>query len=86
MSNNVPLQFELDAFACPRILRIAYNAPIGTELGEHGDCDVAIYATPVGTDKAQLIGGVTAQAVVPRPCHLLGRWLAWRVNRLEPPG
>jgi len=64
-------EFKLDAFDCPRILHLTYNAPRGAEPGDHGDCDVAIYATPEG-GKPQLIGGVTAQTIIPEPCHFVG--------------
>jgi hypothetical protein len=64
--------FTQAAFDCPHILRVDFEAPKGTELGQQGDCDVAVYATPQGTDKAQLIGGVTVRTIVPKPCQFTG--------------
>jgi hypothetical protein len=64
-------EFQLDAFSCPRMVRVNNTAPPKAEIGEHGDCDVAVYATPEG-GKTQLIGGVTAQTIVPKPCHFVG--------------
>jgi hypothetical protein len=63
--------FVLDAFSCPRKMRVTFNAPKGTEPGQHADCDIAVYATPEG-GKTQLIGGVTAQTIVPKPCRFVG--------------
>jgi hypothetical protein len=63
--------FVLDAFSCPRKMRVAFNAPKGTRAGDHADCDIAVFATPEG-GKTQLIGGVTAQTIVPKPCRFVG--------------
>lgn len=58
---------------CPRNVRIQYNAPANTPPGERGDCEVAVFATPTdGSGKRQLIGGVTVQTYVPRPCRVVG--------------
>lgn len=64
-------EFQLEAFSCPRMVRIENTAPREAKLGEFGDCDMAIYATPEG-GKTQLIGGVTAETIVPKPCHFVG--------------
>jgi len=53
-------------------MQVRFDAPKDTELGEHGDCDVAVYATPEGTEKPRLIGGITAQTIVPKPCRFEG--------------
>jgi subtilisin family serine protease len=64
--------FVLQPFECPHMLRVAFNAPKGTEPGQHENCEVAVYATPEKTDKRQLIGGVTLQTIVPKPCQFVG--------------
>jgi len=65
--------FELDPFEdCPRNVRVTFNAPAGTKAGEHATCDLAVYATPRGEERAQLIGGVTMETYVPKPCRMLG--------------
>jgi hypothetical protein len=64
--------FVLEPFECPRQLRVAFNAPKGTEPGQHEDCEVAVYATPKGSEKRQLIGGVTLETIVPKPCQFAG--------------
>jgi hypothetical protein len=66
------VNFTQGAFECPHTLHINFEAPKGTELGQQGDCEVGVYATPHGTEKAQLIGGVTARTIVPKPCHFTG--------------
>lgn len=56
---------------CPRTVRVAFNAPKGAQVGDRADCDVAVWATPAG-DKRRLIGGVTVQTYVPKPCRIAG--------------
>jgi subtilisin family serine protease len=66
-------EFTLDPFRdCPRQLRVTFDAPRGTPPGEHADCNVAVYATPEGDKKPRLIGGVTVQTFVPKPCQAEG--------------
>lgn len=66
--------FMLSPFEdCPRKLRVPFNAPPGALPGERANCDIAVYATPEGSDKAVLIGGVTVQTFVPKPCRIVGQ-------------
>lgn len=64
--------FLLEPFECPRMLRVAFQAPKGAEPGQHEKCEVAVYATPEKTDRKQLIGGVTVETLVPKPCQFVG--------------
>jgi len=65
--------FELDPFEdCPRKVRVAFNAPKDTKPGERATCDLAVYATPRGEERARLIGGVSMETYVPKPCRMLG--------------
>lgn len=64
--------FTLQPFECPRMLRIEFAAPRGTEPGQHENCEVAVFATPENNDKRRLIGGVTVQTIVPKPCPFVG--------------
>jgi subtilisin family serine protease len=61
--------FVLQPFGCPRMVRVEFMAPRGTREGSSEKCMMDAYATPQGSDKRQLIGGVTMQTVVPAPCH-----------------
>ncbi len=64
--------FTLDPFKdCPRQIEVTYDAPAGTPAGERANCEVAVYATPQG-GRTQLIGGVTVQTFVPKPCRMMG--------------
>ena len=66
-------RFRLDPFRdCPRDVEVAFDAPDGAKVGERADCDVAILARPVNTDRAVEIGGVTVQTFVPKPCRIIG--------------
>jgi subtilisin family serine protease len=51
----------------PRNLSLALTAPHGALPGETANCNFAVYATPRGSEKPVLIGGVTAQTFVPKP-------------------
>lgn len=64
--------FTLQAFDCPRMVRVDFTAPRDTKPGQFENCEMAVYATPENTGKRQLIGGVTMQTVVPEPCQLNG--------------
>lgn len=64
--------FTLDPFEdCPRQIQVTFAAPPGAGPGDRANCEVAVYATPEG-GKTQLIGGVTVQTLVPRPCRMIG--------------
>jgi hypothetical protein len=65
--------FLLDPSDCPRKIRVSFDAPIGTVPGEKANCDIAVYATPKGSGKPMLIGGVTTQTFVPKPCRMIGQ-------------
>jgi len=61
--------FTLDPFQdCPRNIRVTFDAPRGTLPGERANCNVGVLATPRGADRPTLIGGVTVQTFVPKPC------------------
>lgn len=67
-----PETFTHDPLAdCPRQVRITYDAPAGVRPGERGNCDVSVFATPQG-EARRLIGGVTVQTFVPKPCRVVG--------------
>lgn len=57
---------------CPQEVRVVFNAPRGTRPGERANCDVAVYGLPEGAKEPRLIGGVTVQTFVPRPCRTVG--------------
>ena len=62
-------KFTLGPFECPRDLKVTYHAPKEARPGDRADCDVAIFATPTqGDGRERLIGGVTVQTFVPKPC------------------
>jgi subtilisin family serine protease len=64
--------FTLDPFQdCPRTVKVDFHAPDNAKPGEFASCDIGVVATPE-EGKEQLIGGVTVQTIVPRPCRLLG--------------
>jgi len=64
--------FTLDPFKeCPRQLRVTFDAPREARPGDRANCEIGIYATPEG-GRAQLIGGVTVQTFVPKPCRMTG--------------
>ncbi len=66
--------FILDPLTdCSRDIKITFTPPPGTPSGEKGNCNVAVFATPKESDKPILIGGVTAQAVIPKPCKVVGQ-------------
>jgi hypothetical protein len=67
-------QFTLQPTDCPFDLQITYDAPAGTPPGETAKCQVAVFATPEG-GKTRLLGGVTAQTIVPKPCEVYGQVL-----------
>ena len=68
--------FTMGAFDCPHEMQVEYVAPVATKPGEHGDCDVGVYATPQGTEKPVLIGGVTVETLMPKPCRFVGTVLS----------
>ena len=64
--------FTLDPFKeCPRELLVTFDAPYGARPGDRANCQIGVYATPEG-GKTQLIGGVTVQTFVPKPCRMNG--------------
>lgn len=56
----------------PKEVQITFDAPRDARIGEQADCDVAVYARPVGKEKDILIGGVTVRTFVPKPCRIIG--------------
>ena len=67
-----PETFTHDPLAdCPRQVRVTYDAPAGARPGERANCDIAVFATPRGQER-RLIGGVTVQTFVPKPCRVVG--------------
>jgi hypothetical protein len=59
---------------CPKTIKITYDAPREAEIGDRADCDIAVFARPEGEKKDFLIGGVTVQSFVPKPCRIIG-WI-----------
>ena len=65
--------FKIDPFNdCPRKVRVQFEAPAGAAPGEFANCDIAVTATPEG-GRPVVIGGVTAQTFVPKPCRMIGK-------------
>jgi len=64
--------FTLQAFDCPRMVRVDFTVPKETRPGQFENCEMSVYATPQNTDKRQLIGGVTMQTIVPQACQVAG--------------
>jgi len=56
---------------CPRDVRVRFAPPKGTEPGQRGTCDIAVVAVPLGQERPRLVGGVTVETYVPRPCRML---------------
>ena len=66
-------KFRLDPFEdCPRQIRVTFDPPEGAPPGEMASCDVAVFATPEGTETPLPIGGVTVRTFVPRRCRVVG--------------
>ncbi len=65
--------FSLHPFAdCPKQVRVTFDPPGNARPGERANCDVGVYATPEGTRQPRLIGGVTVQTFIPKPCRVVG--------------
>ena len=65
--------FNLDPFTdCARNVKVTFDAPAGTRVGQRANCNIAIRATPKGDKESRLIGGVTVQTYVPKPCRMVG--------------
>jgi len=65
--------FTHDPFAdCPHKLRVTFDPPVNARPGDRANCNIAVLATPRGTERARPIGGVTVQTFVPRPCKVVG--------------
>ena len=69
--NNFKLHPYLDP---PKIVQITFDPPKDAKVGERANCDVAVFAKPNGKEKEDLIGGVTVQTFVPKPCRIIG-WI-----------
>lgn len=66
-------EFTHDPFAdCPHKLRVTFDPPANARPGDRANCNIAVLATPRGTERARPIGGVTVQTFVPRPCRVVG--------------
>lgn len=68
---------------CPRQVKVTFDPPPGARPGERANCNIAVRATPRGTDRARLIGGVTVQTFVPRPCRFVGTLVDIKGNPLS---
>jgi hypothetical protein len=69
-----PKDFTLDPFNDPpKGVHISFNAPAGAKTGDRASCNVAAYATRIGNRESELVGGVTVQTFVPKPCRLVGQ-------------
>ena len=65
--------FDLDPFNdCARNVRVTFDAPAGTPPGQRANCNIAVHATPQGAHEGKIIGGVTVQTYVPKPCRMFG--------------
>jgi len=58
----------------PKNVQITFDAPKDALPGERADCDVAVLAKPRGSTEFHIIGGVTVQTFVPKPCRIIG-WI-----------
>lgn len=68
-------RFRLHPFRdCPRQIEVTFDPPPDAKVGERANGDIAVFARPEGGDKLVLIGGVTVQTFVPRPCRAIG-WI-----------
>ena len=64
--------FEIDPFKdCPKKVRVTFEAPAGAAPGEYANCEIAVTAKPQ-RGRSVLIGGVTVQTFVPKPCRGIG--------------
>ncbi|MEK7314978.1 MAG: S8 family serine peptidase, partial [Candidatus Eisenbacteria bacterium] len=60
---------------CPKRVEINFRAPREAAPGARANCNVSVFATRAGNTDSTLIGGVTVQTFVPRPCRLIGEIL-----------
>jgi len=67
----------------PKIVQITFDSPKDAKAGERANCDVAIFAKPKGKEKEVLIGGVTVQTFVPKPCRIIG-WIRGKRGKAIP--
>ncbi len=67
----------------PKIVQITFDPPKDAKAGERANCDVAIFAKPKGKQKEILIGGVTVQTFVPKPCRIIG-WIKDKMGKAIP--
>ncbi len=58
----------------PRKVRVTFDAPKGARVGESATCDIGVLAQAKGSEKKELIGGVSVQTFVPKPCRMIG-WI-----------
>ncbi len=71
---------EEDAFTLhpyrdgPKEVRVTFEAPRGAGVGERGGCDIEVLAQANGSTKQELIGGVSVETFVPKPCRMIG-WI-----------
>ncbi len=66
-------RFELHPYRdCPKEIEVTFDAPRDAKVGERANCDIGIWALPEGARKEVLIGGVTVQTFVPKPCRMVG--------------
>lgn len=58
---------------CPKNVEVIFRAPRTAPPGARANCNVSVFATRPGQLDSTLIGGVTVQTFVPRPCRLIGQ-------------
>lgn len=66
-----PATFTMAPDDCPADVQVQFNAPAGAAPGQAARCQVAVYATP-GKKERKLIGGVTVETYVGKPCITRG--------------
>jgi subtilisin family serine protease len=67
----------------PKEIQVTFQAPEDAPAGARSNCDISVYAKPQGSGKESLIGGVTVQTFVPKPCRIIG-WVRDERNRPLP--
>ena len=68
-------KFTLDPHRdCPKKIEVTFDAPRGARPGERAVCDIGVFAHPEGSEKEELIGGVSVQTFVPKRCRMVG-WI-----------
>lgn len=66
----------LDSFTETEMRKVKVNfaPPPGTQPGESGNCNIAVFGTPLKeAPKRRLIGGVTVRTLIRKPCRMVGQ-------------